>query len=236
VDIVMIPGLWLNGSSWQPVVPALEAAGLRAHPLTLRGMDAPASDRSQVSLEDHVAGVVEGIDRCAQGSKVVLVGHSAGCGVAYAALDRRVDRVHRMVYVGGFPTPDGSAVAEGFETAGGDLPMPDLAEFGEEDLADMDASARVAFRASAIPSPARLAIDRVRLRNPRRYDVPVTAVCTEYSSDMLKEWIAAGEESVQEFARIRDLDFIDLPTGHWPQITRPIDLGNVILTALGKQS
>jgi pimeloyl-ACP methyl ester carboxylesterase len=236
MDIIMIPGLWLNGSSWQPVVPTLESAGLRAHPLTLRGMDSSASDRSQVSLEDHIAGVVEEIDTCPQGAKVVLVGHSAGCGVAYAALDRRVDRVHRVVYVGGFPTPDGSAVAEGFGTAGGDLPMPDLAEFDEEDLADMDASTRVAFRDGAIPSPARLATDPVGLRDPRRYDVPVTAVCTEYSSDTLKEWIAAGEEPVQEFARIRDLDFVDLPTGHWPQLTRPIDLGNVILAALGKQS
>jgi hypothetical protein len=34
----MVPGVWLDGSSWEAVLPVLERAGLRAHPLTLPGI------------------------------------------------------------------------------------------------------------------------------------------------------------------------------------------------------
>jgi hypothetical protein len=32
---------------------------------------------------------------------------------------------------------------------------------------------------------------------------------------------------------VNDLTFIELPTGHWPQFTRPRELGESILTAIG---
>ena len=36
---------------------------------------------------------------------------------------------------------------------------------------------------------------------------------------------------VREFTRIRDVEYVDLPTGHWPQFTRPDDLARSILTS-----
>jgi len=38
---------------------------------------------------------------------------------------------------------------------------------------------------------------------------------------------------VRELAKIREVDFIDLPTGHWPQFTKPRELGQVILASAG---
>lgn len=38
MDVVLVPGLWLNARTWDAVVPHLEAAGHRTHPLTLPGM------------------------------------------------------------------------------------------------------------------------------------------------------------------------------------------------------
>lgn len=32
---------------------------------------------------------------------------------------------------------------------------------------------------------------------------------------------------------IRDVDYIDVPTGHWPQFTRPEELGRAILNSIG---
>ena len=32
MDVILIPGLWLNASSWDAVVPAIERAGHRARP------------------------------------------------------------------------------------------------------------------------------------------------------------------------------------------------------------
>ena len=42
---------------------------------------------------------------------------------------------------------------------------------------------------------------------------------------MFREWIKQGHPGAPEFVKIRDVDHIDLPTGHWPQFTRPGELG-----------
>jgi pimeloyl-ACP methyl ester carboxylesterase len=222
MDIVLIPGLWLDGSSWQKVVPALEQAGHRTHVLTLPGMESKDADRSEISLRDHVDAVVEVIDSFdpADG-KVVLVGHSAGGAIAHAAVDARPDRVARVVYVGGYPADNG------------EVPLPDWSTFEDEDLADLDDELRAAFRERAIPSPEHVTRDPQQLSDERRYDVPITVISTEFTSAMLREWIEQGLAPVREFPKIRDVEYIDLPTGHWPQFTRPEELGRTILASVG---
>jgi pimeloyl-ACP methyl ester carboxylesterase len=234
MDILLIPGLWLDGSSWDEVVPALEQAGHRTHPLTLSGMESKDADRSQITLRDHVDAVVEVIDSLDPADvKVVLVGHSAGGAIAHAAVDARPDRVARVVYVGGFPTGDGDAVADGYPAENGEVPLPDWSAFEEEELVDLDDEARAAFRERAIPSPEHVTRDPQQLSDERRYDVPVTVICTEFTSEMLRGWIGQGLAPVREFTKIRDVQYVDLPTGHWPQFTRPKELGRAILASIG---
>ncbi|HZD70218.1 MAG TPA: alpha/beta hydrolase [Actinomycetes bacterium] len=235
MDIILIPGLWLDGSSWDEVVPALEQAGHRTHALTLPGMESKDAGRSQITLRDHVGAVVEVIDSLdpADG-RVVLVGHSAGGAIAHAAVDARPGRVARVVYVGGFPTGDGDAVADGYPAEDGEVPLPDWAAFDDEELVDLDDEARAAFRRRAIPSPERVTRDLQRLSDERRYDVPVTVICTEFTSEMLRGWIERGLAPVREFARIHDVAYVDLPTGHWPQFSRPEELGRAILASVGR--
>ncbi len=232
--IVLISGLWLDGSSWDEVVPVLEQAGHRTHALTLPGMESKDADRSEITLRNHVDAVVEVIDSIdpADGS-VVLVGHSGGGAIAHAAVDARPDRVARVVYVGGFPTGDGDAVADGYPAENGEVPLPDWAAFGDEDLVDLDDEAREAFRERAIPSPEHVTRDSQQLSDERRYDVPVTVISTEFTSEMLRGWIEQGLAPVREFAKIRDVGYVDLPTGHWPQFTRPEELGRAILSSVG---
>jgi pimeloyl-ACP methyl ester carboxylesterase/uncharacterized damage-inducible protein DinB len=229
MDIILIPGLWLDGSSWDEVVPALERAGHRTHALTLPGMESKDADRSRITLRDHVDAVVDAIDSCGSDGQVVLVGHSAGCGIAHAAVDARPDRVARAVYIGGFPTDDGLALVDGFPVENGEVPLPDWSEFEEEDLVELDDERRRAFRERAIPSPARVTSDPQQLSDERRYDVPVTVISTEFTSEMLREWIEKGLAPVREFAKIREVEYVDLPTGHWPQFTRPEELARAIL-------
>ena len=77
MDIILIPGLWLDGSSWDQVVPALQHAGHRTHALTLPGMETKTSDRSGITLRDHVDAVVAVIDSLDRDDgQVVLVGHA----------------------------------------------------------------------------------------------------------------------------------------------------------------
>jgi hypothetical protein len=39
---------------------------------------------------------------------------------------------------------------------------------------------------------------------------------------------------VAELATMRDVEYIDLPTGHWPQFTKPVQLGEAILAAVDR--
>jgi pimeloyl-ACP methyl ester carboxylesterase len=234
MDIILIPGLWLDGSSWEKVVPPLEQARHRTHPLTLPGMESKDADRSRITLRDHVDAVVDAIDSCGADGQVVLVGHSLGCGVAYAAVDARPDRVARVIYVGGFPTGDGAALGAGFQAENGEVPLPDWSDFDEADLVDLDDQARADFRRRAIPAPERVTSDPQQLSDERRYDVPVTVICPEFTAEMLRGWIEQGMAPVQEFTKIRAVEYVDLPTGHWPQFSRPEDLARAILASVAR--
>ena len=66
----------------------------------------------------------------------------------------------------------------------------------------------------------------VRLGDERRYDVPVIVVCPEFTPEQAREWVAAGD--VPELARAKDVDFVDIDSGHWPMLTRPAELARIL--------
>jgi pimeloyl-ACP methyl ester carboxylesterase len=227
MEIVLVPGMWLDGASWSDVAAVLERAGHRVQALTLPGLGSKGEDRRHVGYDDHVDAVVAAIDAAA--GPVLLVGHSAGCDLSWAAVDRRPDRVTRAVLIGGLTSANGDQLVGGYEAVDGEIPLPDWSAFEEADLRDLDDAARERFRARAIPAPAGPLAGPQRLDDPRRHEVPVTAVCTEYSVADLQEWLADRPAWASEFLAIRDLEMVDLPTGHWPQFTRPADLAELIL-------
>ena len=229
MDLLLIPGFWLDGSSWDEVVPALERAGHRARPLTLPGMTAGA-ERSTVTLRDHVEAVVAEVD--ALPDPVVLVGHSGGGAVAHAVVDARPDRVARVVYVDSGPLGDGQVINDQFPAEDGEIPLPEWSVFDEADLADLTEELRAQFRERAVPTPWHVAADPQQLSDERRFEVPVTVIACEYPSAMLREWVSQGHPYVAELARVRDVTYVDLPTGHWPQFTKPAELGEAIVRSL----
>lgn len=230
-DIVLVPGLWLDGSTWDQVVPGIEQAGHRAVPLTLPGMQARDADRSAITLQDHVDAVVAAVD--AASDPVVLVGHSAGAAVAWCAVDARPDRVARVVMIGGFPSGDGETVVGGLRAENGEVAFPGWDVFDDDEKRDLDEQELAAFVERSIPSPEGAVVGPARLSDERRLDVPVTMVCPEYTPDQMRAWLAAGESNLAELARVRDLTYVDLPTSHWPQLTRPVELAAAIVEAAG---
>jgi pimeloyl-ACP methyl ester carboxylesterase len=230
MDVILIPGFWLTAASWNATLPALVAAGHRVRALTLPGLASVDDDRAGIGLADHVAAVVEVID--ASAGPVALVGHSGGGAIAHAAVDARPDRVARVVYVDCVPLGDGDVINDELPVVGGEIPLPDWSVFGEEDLTDLDDTLRARFRGAAVPQPAGVATDHQVLRDPRRYDVPVTVITCEFPAKMLRELIEQGHPYTAELAKVRDVTFVDLPTGHWPQFTRPAELGAAIAEAL----
>jgi pimeloyl-ACP methyl ester carboxylesterase len=233
MDIILIPGFWLDGDSWAAITPTLVSAGHRAHPLTLPGLESRDADRSGIGLRDHVDAVVAAVD--AIDAPVVLVGHSGGGSVAHAVADARPERVQRIVYVDSGPLGDGDSINDGLPVVDGEIPLPDWDVFDDEDLVDLDEGLRAEFRARAIPEPRGVAYDAQRLGDERRYDVPITVICCEMPAAKFREWIEAGIEYTAELARVRDVEYVDLPTGHWPQFTRPAELAQVILDAVERR-
>jgi pimeloyl-ACP methyl ester carboxylesterase len=232
MDIVLIPGFWLDGASWDEVAVPLRDAGHTVHALTLPGRESRDADRADITLRDHVDAVVSVVDSIAE--SVVLVGHSGGGAIAHAAADARPDRIARVVYVDSGPLGDGDVINDQLPGVNGEVPLPDWSEFGEEDLVDLDEELRARFRSIAIPEPLRVTSDKQVLGDPRRYDIPVTVISCEFSTDMLRGWLSEEHPYVAELGKVKDFELVDLPTGHWPQLTRPRDLAAAILTAVDR--
>jgi pimeloyl-ACP methyl ester carboxylesterase len=233
MDLVLIPGFWLDGASWDDVAGPLREAGHTVHALTLPGLESRDADRSSIGLRDHVDAVVAVIDSLRH--PVVLVGHSGGGAIAHAAADARPDAVDRVVYVDSGPLGDGGVINDELPVVNGEIPLPDWDVFEEEDLVDLDDALRERFRAMSIPEPARVAADRQVLTDPRRHDVPATVICCEFPAEKMRELMAEGHPYVAELARLTDFELVDLPTGHWPQFTKPRELASAILAAVDRE-
>ncbi|MEE6297118.1 alpha/beta fold hydrolase [Georgenia wangjunii] len=233
MDLILIPGFWLDGASWDDVADPLRAAGHTVHALTLPGLESRDADRAGIGLRDHVDAVVAVVDSLP--GPVVLVGHSGGGAIAHAVVDARPRAVARVVYVDSGPLGHGDAINAELPAAGGEVPLPDWSVFEPEDLTDLDEDLRGRFAAMAVPQPARVASDaQVLSDDERRYDVPVTVICCEFPSELLRQWMDAGNPFAAELARIKDVEIVDLPTGHWPQLTRPTELAAAILAAVDR--
>ncbi len=97
MEVILVPGLWLTASSWDPVLPALREAGHTPVPLTLPGVGGTAAETADITMDDWVAAVAAEIDR--HEGPVGLVGHSGGGNVVWGAAAARPNRVARVVFV-----------------------------------------------------------------------------------------------------------------------------------------
>ena len=223
-QIVLLGGLWLPPSAWTEVVSELAARGRRAVPVTLPGQ---GDGNPSATLADQVDAVLAAVD--ADPGRSVVVGHSAACSLAWLAADARPAKVATVVLVGGFPSGDGQPYAPFFELVDGAMPFPGWEPFEGPDTADLDEESRRKLAAEAIPVPEGVAHGIVRLTDERRFDVPVVAVCPEYTPAQVREWIADGD--APELARAKHLELVDIDSGHWPMRTRPARLAEILAAA-----
>ncbi len=217
MDILLIGGLWLDGSAWDDVAASLRSLGHRPVPLTL-----PAEPSA--TLDDQLTAVLAAVD--AASGRPMVVGHSAACTLAWLAADARPDRVSKVVLIGGFPSSDGRLYADFFEIRNGVMRFPGWDAFEGPDSADLDSKTRDAIDAAAIPVPEGVAKGIVRLTDSRRFEVPTVVVCPEFSPAQAKEWIDNGD--VPELARAKHVDFVDIDSGHWPMHTKPVELAQIL--------
>jgi pimeloyl-ACP methyl ester carboxylesterase len=225
MDILLIAGLWLDGSVWDNVAAELNARGHRAVPITLPGQ---GDGNAKATLADQVATVVAAVDSAA--NRPMVVGHSAASSLAWLAADARPGKISKVVLIGGFPSSDGEAYFDSsFPTRSGALPFPGWDEFEGPDSADLDDTARRAIASAAIPVPEGVTRGAIRLGDERRYDVPVAVVCPEFTPAQAREWIENGE--VPELAKSKKVSFVDIDSGHWPMISVPAELARLLAQA-----
>jgi len=229
MDVILIPGLWLDASSWNDVLPALREAGLTPRPLTMPGLGAPGSESADIGISDWVDAVVAAID--ASEGPVAVVGHSGGGNVAWGAADARPDRVARVVLVDTAVPHDGGMISE-FDVADGVVPFPGWDFFDAEDVADLDEQTRSRTLALTHDVPARVPTDAISLHDERRYAVPVTVLSGSFGEEEFRGFLAQWGRYAEEFAAIEHTEIVRLGSGHWPQFSQPSHLGEKIAAAI----
>lgn len=227
MDIVLVAGLWLDGSAWDEVAPRLEKLGHRPAPLSLPGQ---GDGRADAALDDQVAAVVAAVD--SSEGPVLVVGHSAACSLAWLAADARPDKVAATALIGGFPSADGDTYADFFEPQDGVVPFPGWEPFEGPDSDDLDEDARRRFEARAAAVPAGVTKGVVRLADDRRFEVPTVMICPEFSPDQASGWVESGD--VPELAKARSVEYVDIDSGHWPMFTRPDELARILAEVADK--
>ena len=223
MDIVLLAGLWLPASVWDPVVAELDTLGHHGIAVPLPGAD---DHSTTATLEDQLGAALAAVDAA---DRPLVVGHSAASGLAWLVADRRPDRVAGVALVGGFPGEDGRAYADIFPVEDGVVPFPGWEPFEGPDAADLDDAARAHLAGVARPVPAGVTRAVVRLGDERRFGLPVTLVCPEFSPAEAREWVASGE--LPELSRAEHVAYVDVDSGHWPMTTAPAALARALVAA-----
>ncbi|MFF0273349.1 alpha/beta fold hydrolase [Streptomyces sp. NPDC004330] len=245
---VLVPGPFTGGWVWEETASLLRAAGEEAYPVTLPGLgDRRLPDGAGVDLETHVQDLVRLIDGIPV-PRVVLVGHGYGLHPVLGAADRRPARVARIVSLDtGLPAdgepaarsvPDPGArarlaAADASGHDGGWIAPPEpggWSRWGSTE--DVPAAALDRLERLASPQPVRTFTSPLRPTGAAA-DLPTTGVlCTANGSsvDLVRMLVEAGPPQFRELGDDR-FRFVDLATGHWPMLSAPGELAEVLRRA-----
>lgn len=233
--VILVPGFWLGAWAWDRVIAHLPADRLTPHPITPLGLDRRGEPgAAPITLVDRIEDVVAVVDELTAitPGRMVLVGHSGGGAVVQGVVDRRPTSIDRVIYVDAGPLLDGTAMASITVEPPVDadvVPLPpwDVWQEAAGALEGLDEPILDEFRRRAVPEPAGVPRSVIALDDAARLNVPATVICTSIPSDRLRELVAAGQLP-SEITDVKEVTWIDLPTGHWPMFSRPADLAAFI--------
>ncbi|MEU4078349.1 alpha/beta hydrolase [Streptomyces venezuelae] len=217
----------------------------RTRTATATGTDDALGTGAGIDLETHIQDLVRLIDGL-RAPQVVLVGHGYGLHPVLGAADRRPERVARIVSLDTPLPDDGEAAArsvpdpgvrerltERAEGAGGLIAPPEpgtWSRWGSTEGVPAEELARLDRLAT--PQPAGTLTAPLRLTGAGAA-LPTTGVlCTGNGSsvDLVRMLVESGPPRFRAFADGR-MRFIDLDTGHWPMLSAPGELAEVLRRA-----
>ena len=221
-SIILVPGFWLGAWAWDEVADLLRADGHEVTALTLPGLESADTDRSAITLSDHVEAICDAVR--AAGSPVVLAVHSGTGFSGYAASDRVPELIVAMVYVD--TAPGKGPLDPGFDAADKPLNWEELA--AEENLSDLTEEQLETFRVRAVPEPGGVIREAVELTNDARLDLPSTVIATGFTAQEYQDAVKEGYAWLAGLTEVRNITWVDLPTSHWPMWSRPKELAAII--------
>ena len=247
-NFVLVPGFWLGGWAWKAVTDILRAKGHAVYPVTLTGLGERVHlGNAQTNLDTHVSDVVNLIE-FEELDNVYLVGHSYGGVVITQVADKIPERLAKLIYADSAPLPDGVATVDfysperlaAFEKAvaergdGWRLPLLSWSELDEGDnLKDLTEKDKIRIEKLATAQPFNPARQKLSLKNSARRELPKLVILCTHTVAQIKERIDSGAPLFQELAD-PNLTFVELPTGHYPMFSRPIELTEVLLETQSK--
>jgi pimeloyl-ACP methyl ester carboxylesterase len=218
-NIVLVHGLWADGSSWNKVIPILEKAGHKVIAVQL-----PLH-----SLADDVATIKRAIDLV--GGPVTLVGHSfGGFEITNAAYNNQ--NVTGLVYVSAFAPDEGESTANyvDFSTLPPGLLVPDSGGFlylNPEMFHEafiQDANATEAETLAVVQKPAHQSLATEPSGPPAWKQLPT--------------WFEVSEgdhiippDVQRNFAKRMNATTISLNSSHASLVTHPDEIAELILNA-----
>ncbi|MBF6329978.1 alpha/beta fold hydrolase [Nocardia transvalensis] len=225
--ILLVPGFWLGAWAWDEVADELRRRGDDVRAMTLPGLDPADPERLDATLQRQAEAIVG----AAEDGPVVLVAHSGGASPAYLATDLAPERFSRTIYVDSAPLPDGFALMPDLPPTTRELRLPDWPELeaAGNSLAGLDERALQHFADHAVSEPAAIATQPLRLSDsPARRAVPTTIICNSFPAALVQKLRDEGNEPMFAELPHLDIEYVDLPTGHWPMWSRPVDLAELI--------
>jgi len=220
VSVVLAHGAWADGSSWAPVITALEAESVKvtAAPLPL------------TSLADDVAALDRSLDRTE--GPVIVAGHAyAGAVIALA----RPERVQALVYVTALAPDEGEKVADVFYRLKPHPKAPKLAPDGDgliwlpdgafETAFAQNASADERALLAAVQRPIALSCITVPVGRPLWRDIPSWFLVAEEDRMIVPETQRYMAERMKAKIEAHAVD-------HIPSVTAPTTVVDIIRDAI----
>ncbi|WP_327352612.1 alpha/beta fold hydrolase [Streptomyces sp. NBC_01304] len=242
---VLVPGPFTGGWVWDEVASRLREAGAKVHAATLTGLGGQHQlADTETDLETHVDDVLRLIDEVPPQEQLVLVGHCYGIHPVLGAADRRPERIARVVYLDAGMPADGDPALKlvpdptvhGLLAAGtgpAAVPAPDREgwqRWGSTEGVPADALDRLTRLAAPQPSGT---LTRPLRMSGAAAALPTTGVlCTGNGSSiaLVQNLMGLGDPRLLALAEPR-VTFFELATGHWPMLSVPAELADVLLQA-----
>src|SRR6476620_3331490 len=218
-NIVLVHGLWADGSSWSKVIPILEKAGHKVIAVQL----------ALHSLPDDIATVKRAIDLV--GGPVILVGHSYG-GIVISNAAYNNPNVKGLVYIAALAPEEGQSLGN----------FVDLTKFPKGFLV-FDKGGFVYINSTAFPGTVAQDVNATEADIAAIAQKPINqSIFAEKSGPpawkQLPDWYIVSENDhalppavEHQFAKQMNATTISIPASHASFLSHPNEVAKVILDA-----